>query len=76
MWLFGMSQTWREGGVAELAMAESAEGGGYFYRQFPATASAAARDDARAAYVWQETQRLLAKAAAEHGLPSAIACTE
>ena len=64
-----MSQTWHEGGVGELAMAEAPAGGGYFCRQWPATASAAARGDALAGYVWLETQRLLAKAAAEHGLP-------
>ena len=76
LWLCGMSQTWHEGGIAELACAEAPTAGGYFYRQYPATASAAARDDALSAYVWQETQRLLAKAAAEHGLPAAIACAD
>ena len=73
LWLVGFSQTWREGGVAELAAADAAQGGLYFHRHWEAQASAAVRDAATGEWVWAETQRVLREAAAKHGLPAGIA---
>ena len=73
MWVLGHSQTWAEGAAAELAAADAAEGGQYFARCAPAAASAAARDPDLAAYVWEETQRLLREAARAHSLPPELA---
>jgi NAD(P)-dependent dehydrogenase (short-subunit alcohol dehydrogenase family) len=76
MWAVGFSQTWREGGVAELAAADAAEGGLYFHRHWVSQASEHARDAATGAWVWEETQRVLREAAAKHGLPAGIAAAE
>jgi NAD(P)-dependent dehydrogenase (short-subunit alcohol dehydrogenase family) len=73
LWLAGYSQTWHEGGVAEVAAADAAEGGLYFFRHWQATASPAASDPAVGAWVWAETHRVLKEAAAQRGLPAAIA---
>ena len=73
MWILGKSQTWAEGAAAELAAADAADGGLYFARCVPAAASAAARDPDLAAYVWEETQRLLREAARAHSLPPELA---
>ena len=72
LWIFGFSQSWHEGGVAELAACDTPTGGLYLYRAQVSEASAGARDAAACAWVWTETQRILRVAAAKHGLNSAL----
>lgn len=52
LWLIGFSQTWHDGGVAELAACDAPEGGLYFYRDRLSQASTAARDPAACEWVW------------------------
>lgn len=73
LWLAGYSQTWHQGGVAELAACEAPEGGLYFHRNYLSTASPTALDEEVQRWLWEETQRLLAEAAATHDLPPDIA---
>ena len=72
-WLFGFFQTWHDGGVANVAAAEYAEGGHYFYRHRVSRASATARDVALQEWVFDETNRILKEIAAKYNLPAEIA---
>lgn len=73
LWLLGSFQTARAGGAAEVAAAESSEPGAYFHVLRRVDPSPAARDAAACERVWAETQRALAAAAAQHGLPASLA---
>lgn len=73
LWCCGFFQTWHDGGIAELAACEAAHGGTYFYRHYPSTASAAARDEEVQNWSWDETKRILTDIALKYNLPIAIA---
>lgn len=73
MWCCGFFQTWHDGGVAELAAAESTEGGLYFYRHRVSTASKTARDEALQEWMYNETNRILREIAVKYNLPVEIA---
>ena len=74
-WATGHFQTWHDGGVAELAMCESKEGGIYFDRHRKSVPSAQGSDESLQVWLWEETQRLLQEAAQKHSLPANIALT-
>lgn len=76
MWLAGQHQTWREGGRAELAALDEPASPAYYYRHWRSAApNDLMWDKAAQDWVWAETQRILADAAAAHGLPAALAMT-
>lgn len=71
-WLFGMAQTWHQGGIAELAACEAAEGGQYFWRHRKYEACKSAKDEELQNYVWNETKRVLQEAVQKYSLPKEI----
>ena len=73
LWCIGFSQTWHDGGVAELAACEMTEGGKYLYRQYPSTASPTAMDENIQNWCWEETKRILKESAEKYNLPPDIA---
>ena len=74
LWPSGLYQTKAGGGAVEVAAAFAADAGGkYFHLHREMPPFPLARDPVLRAYVWDETQRLLAASAAKHGLPAAIA---
>jgi len=74
MWLAGQHQTWREGGAAEVAALEEPSSPAYFYRHWRTDVPRDLMNDKAAQdWVWAETQRILADAAAKHGLPATLA---
>ena len=72
-WLFGMAQTWHQGGVAELAACEAAKGGQYLWRHRPYEACKTAKDEELQNYLWDETRRVLQDLAQKYSLPKEIA---
>lgn len=72
-WLIGFFQTWRQGGIAELAAAEVKDGGIYLFRDKPSVSSKTSLDLDTQEWLWKETERLLHEAAMKHGLPMSIA---
>lgn len=73
LWCCGFFQTWHDGGVAELAAAEAAQGGLYFYRHKVSTASKAARDEALQVWLYEQTNATLRQLADKYNLPLEIA---
>ena len=72
-WCFCFFQTWHDGGVAELAAAEAAQGGLYFFRHKVSTASARARDEALQEWLYDQTNAVLRELAIKYNLPLEIA---
>ena len=73
MFLTGSAQTAHQGAKAELAAALAPAGGKYYYRSWAWTPSGRARNPVVSVWLWTETQRRLAQAAASHGLPQSLA---
>ena len=78
LFLVGLGQTPSGGGGAEVAALDAAISGDcvYFFKTKPGPVSEQARDKALGKHVWAETQSLLRKLSAEHGINPAIALSD